>query len=110
MLNHVESLCSSSPGLILAENGALMPMRGGGRWRWCLPDRDREIVPNLGFHAVGGDWPAVLETVFILGLSRVFESDSESDRELHRGQNSQKGGAPSSGSSRGSCSGSGVAR
>jgi hypothetical protein len=39
-------------------------------------------VPNLDFYAVGDDWSAVLETVFDLGLFRVFESDSEPDREL----------------------------
>ncbi|AUI58327.1 hypothetical protein B1H26_33205 [Amycolatopsis sp. BJA-103] len=39
-------------------------------------------MPNLDFYAVGDDWAAVLETVFDLGLFRVFESDSEPGREL----------------------------
>lgn len=39
-------------------------------------------MPNLEFYALGDDWPAVLETVFDLGLFRVFESDSEPDGEL----------------------------
>ncbi|WP_181774115.1 hypothetical protein [Amycolatopsis pittospori] len=39
-------------------------------------------MPNLDFYAVDDDWSAVLETVFDLGLFRVFESDSELDREL----------------------------
>lgn len=47
-----------------------------------LRDRHSEIMPNLGFYAVGDDWSAVLETVFDLGLFRVFESDSEPDRKL----------------------------
>jgi hypothetical protein len=39
-------------------------------------------VPNLDFYAADDDWFAVLETVFALGLFRVWESDSEPDREL----------------------------
>ncbi|MBB5858323.1 hypothetical protein ACFQ05_22135 [Amycolatopsis umgeniensis] len=39
-------------------------------------------MPNLDFYAVDDDWSSVLETVFDLGLFRVFESDSELDREL----------------------------
>lgn len=39
-------------------------------------------VPNLDFYAVDDDWSAVLETVFDLGMFRVFESNSELDREL----------------------------
>lgn len=39
-------------------------------------------MPNLDFYAAGDDWSAVLETAFDLGLFRVFESDSEPDREL----------------------------
>jgi hypothetical protein len=36
----------------------------------------------LDFYAVDGDWSAVVEAVFDLGLFRVFEADSEPDREL----------------------------
>ena len=39
-------------------------------------------MPNLDFYAVDDDWSAVLETVFDLGMFRVFESNSELDREL----------------------------
>lgn len=39
-------------------------------------------MPNLDFYAVDDDWSAVLETVFDLGMFRVFESNSEPDREL----------------------------
>ncbi|MBB5800470.1 hypothetical protein F4560_000238 [Saccharothrix ecbatanensis] len=39
-------------------------------------------MPNLDFYAAGDDWSAVLGVVFDLGLFRVFESDSEPDREL----------------------------
>ncbi|GLY47709.1 hypothetical protein [Lentzea sp. NBRC 102530] len=39
-------------------------------------------MPNLDFFAAGDDWTAVLETVFGLGVFRVFESDSEPGTEL----------------------------
>lgn len=39
-------------------------------------------MPNLDFYAVSDDWSAVFEAVFDPGLFRVFESDSEPDREL----------------------------
>ena len=39
-------------------------------------------MPNLDFYAAGDDWSAVVETGFDLGWFRVFESDSELDREL----------------------------
>jgi hypothetical protein len=39
-------------------------------------------VPNLDFYADGDDWSAILGAVFDLGLFRVFEFDSEPDREL----------------------------
>jgi hypothetical protein len=44
------------------------------------------MVPNLDFYAADDDWFAVLETVFDLGLFRVFESDSEPDCELREFQ------------------------
>ncbi|GAB2736868.1 hypothetical protein [Amycolatopsis magusensis] len=43
-------------------------------------------MPNLDFYAMDDDWPAVLGAVFGLGLFRVFESDSEPDRELREFQ------------------------
>ncbi|MEU8419687.1 hypothetical protein AB0C15_02270 [Micromonospora sp. NPDC048835] len=39
-------------------------------------------MPNLVFYAAGDDWTAVLEAIFDRGMFRVFESDSEPDREL----------------------------
>ncbi|GAB3960112.1 hypothetical protein [Micromonospora vulcania] len=36
----------------------------------------------MDFYAAEDDWPAVLRTVFDLGLFRVFESDSRPDSEL----------------------------
>ncbi|WP_203958668.1 hypothetical protein, partial [Planotetraspora mira] len=44
------------------------------------------MVPNLDFYAADDDWLSVLETVFDLGLFRVFESDSEPDCELREFQ------------------------
>jgi hypothetical protein len=44
--------------------------------------RDSNAVPNLDFYAAEEDWYAVLETVFGLGVFRVFEAYSEPDREL----------------------------
>jgi hypothetical protein len=46
------------------------------------PDGDSWTVPNLDFYAADDDWAAVLGTVFDMRLFRVFESDSEPDREL----------------------------
>ncbi|WP_394618683.1 hypothetical protein JNUCC0626_06150 [Lentzea sp. JNUCC 0626] len=39
-------------------------------------------MPNLDFFAAGDDWTAVLDTVFGLGVFRVFESDSEPGTEI----------------------------
>jgi hypothetical protein len=50
--------------------------------RSSCADRDSEIAPNLDFYAADDDWLSVLESVFELGLFRVFESDSAPDCEL----------------------------
>ncbi|MBP2478241.1 hypothetical protein JOF53_007113 [Crossiella equi] len=39
-------------------------------------------MPNLDFYAAADDWPAVLATVFDLGLFRVLEADSAPGRDL----------------------------
>lgn len=39
-------------------------------------------MPNLDFYAADDDWSAVLDAVFDSGMFRIFESDSEPDREL----------------------------
>lgn len=44
------------------------------------------MVPNLDFYAADDDWFGVLESVFDLGLFRVFESHSEPDCELREFQ------------------------
>ncbi|MEU8050545.1 MULTISPECIES: hypothetical protein [Micromonospora] len=56
--------------------------RAGTWWSVMLADRDNRLVPNLDFYAADDDWAAVVESVFELGLFRVFESDSEPGREL----------------------------
>ncbi|BCJ58801.1 hypothetical protein C1I93_07810 [Micromonospora endophytica] len=43
---------------------------------------DSAAVPNLDFYATENDWPTVLHAVFDSHLFRVFEADSEPDREV----------------------------